>query len=101
MLPSWQSWASSFQVGSLPSPVGSTVAGGMLAFGEVSVLVEVSSVLVSDDEEVSSDDEDDELLEVEVAEVVLLAVAFLSSLLPRNRISPTATAATTTTPATT
>src|SRR4051812_4843769 len=98
MSPSWQAWASEFQVGSLPRPVGSTVAGGMLLFVDVSVLVEVSSVLDDEDDD-EEDAELDELPEVEAADVVAAAVE-VSSLF-RKRISPTAMPARTITPATT
>src|SRR3954463_9532618 len=98
MSPSWQAWASEFQVGSLPRPAGSMVAGGMLLFDDVSVLVEVSSVL--DDEDAELED-DDALLELVAAADVVLPAVEVSSFLFRKRTSPTAMPARTTTPATT
>src|SRR4051794_32050162 len=100
MSPSWQDCASEFQVGSLPRPAGSIVAGGVLVLADVSVLVLVSSVL--DDEDDDELDDDDELLGLVVAaaDVVLPAVEVLSSLF-RKRTSATAMPARTTTPATT
>src|SRR3954463_2198817 len=99
MSPSWQAWASEFQVGSLPRPSGSIVGGGMLLFEEVSVLVEVSSVLDDEDDD-EEDDELDALLAAEGAAGDEAGGEPLSSLF-RKRISPTAIPATTMTPATT
>src|SRR3954447_14468082 len=102
MSPVQQLCASWSSAGSLPSPVGGFVAGGMPPPGTLlavvsSVLLEVSSLDEDDDDEDDVRDEDD----VEVADEVPATTGSSPLSLLRNRIRATATPARTTTPATT